>query len=555
MTTWRVGELGLGNTVMDGTAYGSSRWASIQYGDGGYETIILSTYDIPSGYRFHHWVIEFSRGDKAPSFVSPCYSETYTISNPKDASISGRLKATLYITRGSGPTPGDTYLEVTTYPSPAAGGTTSGDGEYWGSAGSQVTVPLRATPAAHWVFDYWSGSSGWSSESQNVNLKVTLREGGDSRSYTAHFRKKYYTIIGVASPENGGTVSPARKEVDFDQTATLTATPKPDYTFDHWSNGATTPTISFTPTSNVTLTAYFTWNGTYTVTTRPNDPEMGSTSPSSQTINPGESVHITATPNEHYRFVNWSDGDTNADRTITPEGPLDLVANFESLVYKVTASVNDNRAPISPVVQYVPKGDQCETISVGRVPEWHPYGWYVDGVLDEWHLYEYSYSFVPSKDTAVSVKCWPCGGIETICPAILNPDTFAITICGVDNHGPHLGVGLSVINFPGVSWLLRMRYHRVFFDIVPKVNWLRIKRFREMLVKKYSAEWSEWMDWNGPYTTPSLPEVGSDSVPKMIYKIEFDVEILPGSGFILYGADGNILHGTNDRIVYADQMT
>lgn len=551
---YRVGTLSRGATFHDGTPYADARYATIEYSGSGFDTIQLSTHDIPSGYRFHHWVIEFSGGDKAPSFVSPCYSATYSISNPKDASRSGTLKATLYITSGSGPTPGDTFLEVDTNPSPAAGGTTSGDGVYWGSAGSQVTVPLRATPAAHWVFDYWSGSSGWSSESRNVNLKVTLREGGDSRSYTAHFSKTQYKVTGVASPANGGTVTPASQMVDFDHTATLTATPKPDYTFDHWSNGATTPTISFTPTSNVTLTAYFTWNGTYTVTTRPNDPAMGSTSPSSQTVNPGESVHITATPNENYEFVNWSDGDTNSDRTVTPEGPLDLVANFEQVVYRVTAAANDNKFPVNPPVQYVSKGSSC-TITADLVDKWYPYRWYHDGT-SVGNMFAYTHSFTPTKDTAVTVSYYSCVGIEVICPAIINASTCSMIMEAAGTGSIRYSDGFTVINFPGLSWFKR-RYSHVYFELTPTVSWLRIRRFRTWdMNRSLSPVWSEWMDWTGSYRTNQL--YGTESLIKsnpIVYKIEFDVEILPGSGLILYGEDGNILHGTNDRIVYADRLT
>ena len=43
-------------------------------------------------------------------------------------------------------------------------------------------------------------------------------------------------------------------------------------------------------------------------------------------------------------------------------------------------------------------------------------------------------------------------------------------------------------------------------------------------------------------------------------KLRFDTEEAKSFrvkrvSLILYGADGNILHGTNDRIVYADQLT
>ena len=42
----------------------------------------------------------------------------------------------------------------------------------------------------------------------------------------------------------------------------------------------------------------------------------------------GTQVTLTANANEGYTFVQWSDGDTNATRTITVTGDLTLTATF-----------------------------------------------------------------------------------------------------------------------------------------------------------------------------------------------------------------------------------
>ena len=63
------------------------------------------------------------------------------------------------------------------------------------------------------------------------------------------------------------------------------------------------------------------------------------------TYNDGEEVTLTATPNEGYKFVNWTENDTivsgEAEYTFVVKGDRNLVANFELLTYEVTASVNE----------------------------------------------------------------------------------------------------------------------------------------------------------------------------------------------------------------------
>lgn len=56
------------------------------------------------------------------------------------------------------------------------------------------------------------------------------------------------------------------------------------------------------------------------------------------TFEQGQTVTIQATPNIGYRFVKWSDGNTNASRTVTVSGNATYTAYFEKLTYAITAS-------------------------------------------------------------------------------------------------------------------------------------------------------------------------------------------------------------------------
>ena len=66
----------------------------------------------------------------------------------------------------------------------------------------------------------------------------------------------------------------------------------------------------------------------YLLTLAVNDPQMGSVSGGGEYLNATE-VEIKATPNSGYKFVKWSDGDTNATRTYVTTGEAKtLTAEF-----------------------------------------------------------------------------------------------------------------------------------------------------------------------------------------------------------------------------------
>ena len=97
-----------------------------------------------------------------------------------------------------------------------------------------------------------------------------------------------------------------------------------------------------------------TWNGytfksiefvsTFEVTASVNEENFGVVT-GAGTYNDGEEATLVATPNEGYKFVNWTENDTivseEAEYTFTVTGNRNFVANFELLKYEVAASVNE----------------------------------------------------------------------------------------------------------------------------------------------------------------------------------------------------------------------
>ena len=143
----------------------------------------------------------------------------------------------------------DTVYYTVTVNYDATMGTVTGEGRY--VEGTIVT--LRATANEGYTFNGWyDGSTVVATTAEytfTVSADVTL---------TAAFEAipVYYTVVGQANDAAMGTVL-GSGEYQEGATATLTAQAYTGYHFVHWSNGETTPSITFTVTEDVTVIAYF----------------------------------------------------------------------------------------------------------------------------------------------------------------------------------------------------------------------------------------------------------------------------------------------------------
>ena len=153
-----------------------------------------------------------------------------------------------------------------------------------------------------------------------ANGSITLYAQWSINSYTIRFVNADGTVLQSSEVEYGQT--PAYNG----ETPTKESTAEFDYTFAGW-----TPQIA-----NVTEEA--TYKATYTATKRSYTltvalaegcEGMGEVS-GSGSYEYGTVVTLTATAHEGYKFMQWSDGDTNATRTIIVEGEVTLTATFEA---------------------------------------------------------------------------------------------------------------------------------------------------------------------------------------------------------------------------------
>jgi hypothetical protein len=130
-----------------------------------------------------------------------------------------------------------------------------------------------------------------------------------------------------------GTVSGAG-DYEVGATVTLTASPAPEHRFLHWTKDevevSTDATYTFTATENVTLVAHFEAIPKYNISAGANDGTMGTVTGAGEYLE-GTTVELTATANPGYIFVEWSDGEKSATRTITVTEEATYTAFFKAI--------------------------------------------------------------------------------------------------------------------------------------------------------------------------------------------------------------------------------
>ncbi len=224
-----------------------------------------------------------------------------------------------------------TFHNVTVTAAPAGNGSVIGGGIY----GEGLPATVSAVPAASFVFVNWT--QGGTIVSTNANYTFTVSGPTD---LVANFAPNVYTITAVASPPDGGTIS-GTGSVSFGSNITLTATPSEAYNFYNWTeNGnviGTDPILTLTNvTTNHNLVANFLIK-TYTVTVTAL-PLEGGTVTGGAVYSYGSNATLSATPNEGYIFVNWTEG-TNVLGT----DPVYVISNINAnhdIVANFTVSVN-----------------------------------------------------------------------------------------------------------------------------------------------------------------------------------------------------------------------
>jgi hypothetical protein len=107
--------------------------------------------------------------------------------------------------------------------------------------------------------------------------------------------------------------------------------------------------------------------------------EGGTVSTTGGEYESGQTVSVTATPQGEYVFKNWSDGNTDATRTITVSSNSSLTANFEKRKYPLTVNIEGEGEVLEEIVNSgrTTDYDSGTTIKLTAVPAegWEFVGW------------------------------------------------------------------------------------------------------------------------------------------------------------------------------------
>lgn len=218
--------------------------------------------------------------------------------NPRTITVSGNLEIS--------PVFSDKYEVVLKV---KGKGKVSGGGEYL--LGEEITIKAKADENYHFV--KWS---------DGVTKNPRTLEVTEDLELTANFAADTYDI--TVKKTEGGKITGADSYAYGDE-VTLRAVPDAGYVFVKWSDGKTKNPRTITVTADKTYSAEFA-PAKYTVNI---EVENGTVTGAGSDLAYGDSVTLTATPAAGYKFVKWSDGNTDNPRTVTITEDLALSAVFE----------------------------------------------------------------------------------------------------------------------------------------------------------------------------------------------------------------------------------
>ena len=188
---------------------------------------------------------------------------------------------------------------------------------------------------------------------QNISATCTLTVPcGSLEAYMASDWNTYFATrisedlsFELSVSANDETYGRVAFEAQSCEVAIITATPNDGYEFTAWSDGNTENPRTVSLTSDTAFMAIFTEAvSTPTITLTVNNEAMGS---ASYTLD-GNTAVLTATANEGYSFLTWSDGNTENPRTVTITSDTTFMAIFTASGSSSLQEVNAREFSLYP---------------------------------------------------------------------------------------------------------------------------------------------------------------------------------------------------------------
>ena len=188
-------------------------------------------------------------------------------------------------------------------------GKVSGGGEY----DKDEEITIKATANDHYHFVKWSDGEKQAKRTITVTEDLELTATFDADKFEISVKKT-----------DGGKITGA-DTYTYGEEVTLKAVPDAGYMFVKWNDDVTKNPRTITVTGDQTYSAEFA-PAKYTVTI---EVENGTVTGAGDDFAYGAEATLTATPADGYKFVKWSDGNTDNPRTVTITEDLALTAVFE----------------------------------------------------------------------------------------------------------------------------------------------------------------------------------------------------------------------------------
>ena len=219
---------------------------------------------------------------------------------------------------------------------------------------TSITIPDSVTSIGYETFSFCEkldtitclGSTPPAAENLGANTQtcVLVVPKEAYSDYLEHaYWGQFFNIRTIGDKEiTASTNNPAWGKVNGagvfneNETATLTAIPNNGYHFVKWDDEVTDNPRTVVVTQDSTFTAIFEAN-IFTITTAVNDEDMGSVTEGGEYAY-GAEITLTATPNNGYRFAQWSDGNTDNPRIITVTENKTYTAEFEVETFTITTA-------------------------------------------------------------------------------------------------------------------------------------------------------------------------------------------------------------------------
>ena len=148
---------------------------------------------------------------------------------------------------------------------------------------------------------------------------------------------------------------------------TIYATPAPGYYFFRWDDGNTDNPRSVFITQDTTFTALFTDREAFLVSVQPDYTLRGSVTGGGTYFN-GDTVTLTAIPNENYRFLCWNDGDTSNPRQFTITRDTSFTAHFNWISQHEGIFTTDDQTPLCSLTPNPAHNSVTVTINTSTPP-------------------------------------------------------------------------------------------------------------------------------------------------------------------------------------------